>query len=186
MPSRVQMVQAMRAASDDASARGSTLLAKYFEDHPEFAPDDPERAMADFAVTRVAVADEVDRLVRPVVGQYEAQIARQQAAAATWRFTSPALIVREALDDVAGTGAARYSAFVGQVDAYHRQWREFFTPLTLKRGRVERLEDVPAFQYAEETTGALLERVLPGLGWLALSTAVVGWFGARRLRSYSP
>jgi ABC-2 type transport system permease protein len=184
MPSRVQMVQAMREASDDASARGSAVLARYFEDHPELVPDDAEKAMSDFSVTRVAVADEVERLVQPVVAQYERQIARQRAASARWRFASPALVMRDVLDDVAGTGAARHAAFVGQVDGFHRRWREFFTPLILKRGRVERLEDVPSFPYVEETTGQLAARVAPGIAILAAITAVLAAVGARGVRRY--
>jgi ABC-2 type transport system permease protein len=38
VPSRVEMIQAMRIASDDATEEGSKLLARYYEDHPNWRP----------------------------------------------------------------------------------------------------------------------------------------------------
>jgi ABC-2 type transport system permease protein len=35
VPSRVDMIQAMRVASDDVTQQRSKLMAKYLEDHPE-------------------------------------------------------------------------------------------------------------------------------------------------------
>ena len=61
-PSRVEMIQAMRVASDEADAEGSTLLARYYEDHPELASGDAQQAMNDFNLVRVAVGREVERL----------------------------------------------------------------------------------------------------------------------------
>jgi ABC-2 type transport system permease protein len=187
MPSRVQMVQAMREASDDASAQGSVLLARYFEDHPELAVDvdNTDRAARDVVVTRVAVADEVQRLVRPVVEQYETQIDRQRAAADRLRYLSPALVVRAVLDDVSGTGAARHAWFIEQVDAYHASWREVFRPLLLTNGRVDRLEDVPHFTYLEEWSRDVAWRAAPGLLTLLALTGAFTWFSAMAIRRYS-
>ena len=39
VPSRVEMIQAMRVAGREASERGSQLLGAYFADHPELAPE---------------------------------------------------------------------------------------------------------------------------------------------------
>ena len=79
VPSRVDMIQAVRVASDAATSAGSTLLARYYEDHPELASGGAEQAMNDFSVIRVAVDSDVARRVRPVVDRYEQQLARQQA-----------------------------------------------------------------------------------------------------------
>ena len=54
VPSRVEMIQAVRVASDEANAAGSTLLARYYEDHPELATGDVQQAMNDFNIVRVA------------------------------------------------------------------------------------------------------------------------------------
>jgi ABC-2 type transport system permease protein len=56
VPSRVEMIQAVREASDAATAEGSKLLSKYYEDHPELAAGDAAQAMNDFNIIRVAAA----------------------------------------------------------------------------------------------------------------------------------
>ncbi|MEW6737879.1 MAG: ABC transporter permease, partial [Acidobacteriota bacterium] len=48
MPSRVEMIQAMRRASTEASNKGSQLLTKYYEDHPEFVPANGKPDLNDF------------------------------------------------------------------------------------------------------------------------------------------
>ncbi len=184
VPSRVEMVQAMREASDEASAEGSKLLASYYEDHPELATGDAEQAMTDFNMIRVAVNDDVERRVRPVVARYEQQIVAQQAAIDRLRFLSPAVLMQEALNDLAGTGTARHRHFVEQVDGFHAEWRGYFTPLIFQRAQVTSFDDVPRFRFEEEATGAVASRVSVSLAGLALPAAIVGWLGLARLRRY--
>ena len=76
MPSRVEMIAALRTATDDASAKGDQLLAKYYGDHPDLAAvSDVEKAANDVAITRLAIDDEIEQRVRPVVDKYDIQLA---------------------------------------------------------------------------------------------------------------
>ena len=173
MPSRVQMVQAMREASDEASSRGSVLLAQYFEEHPELLPDG-EQYVADAAATRAAVAEEVQRLTRPVAETFDTQAARQRAAADRLRYLSPTLLVRDVLDDVSGTGAARYATFTEQVSEFHARWRAHFTALTVARRPVGQLADVPSFTFADESAGDVARRAAPVFLTLVVAIALLG------------
>lgn len=121
VPSRVEMIQAMRIASDDATEEGSKLLARYYEDHPELATDDTQQAMNDFNLVRVAVNAEVERRVRPVLGRFAQQLFAQRQLTEPMRFLSPAILVQDALNDVAGTGSARHREFVRQVERITRR-----------------------------------------------------------------
>lgn len=183
MPSRVQMVQAMREASDAASARGSAVLARYFEAHPDLLPDG-EQYVADAAATRAAVADEVRRLTQPVAEAFDAQAARQRAAADRLRYLSPTLLLRDLLDDVAGTGAARYAQFREQVSAFHAGWVAHFTDMAVTRRPVEHLEAVPTFAFVDETVGAVARRSTPPLALLAIAVLVLGWWSGRNIQRY--
>src|SRR5690606_19717788 len=107
---------------------GSALLARYFEDHPELSGD-PVDAMENFAVTRVAVAAEVERRVQPVFERYAVQLAAQQALVDRFGFLSPAIVTLEALNDIAGSGAARHRHFTSQVGRFHDQWKAFIEAL---------------------------------------------------------
>jgi ABC-2 type transport system permease protein len=181
VPSRVRMVQAIRSASDTATAEGSKLLARYYEDHPELVST-ADRATTDFNALRVAVNAEVERQVRPVVDEYERQLAAQQRMVGILRYLSPAIVAQDALSDLAGTGAARHRHFVSLVDEYHRQWREFFIPLVLAKARVTDHSTIPRFQYVEESFSRVLSRTSVNLLALGVPVVLLGFVGLHRLR----
>ena len=185
VPSRVALVQATRVASDDANAQGARLLAAYYEDHPELATGDAEQAMTDFNVVRLAVNDDIEKRVRPVVAQFDEQLARQQALVDRFRVVSPALVMQEALSDLSGTGAQRHRHFVAQVAAFHDEWRRFFTQKIVAKAQITDLSTLPGFAYAEEPTVALRARILPALLTFLLPTLALGGLAFARLRRYA-
>lgn len=184
VPSRVEMVQAMREASDAANAEGSKLLAGYYEDHPELAVGGAEQAMNDFTIIRVAVDNDVERRVRPVIERYERQIESQQRTIDSLRFLSPAVLMQDALNDLAGTGTPRHRHFLAQVSAFHTSWRAYFTPLVFKKATMTALDATPRFTFIEEPTSAVVIRVLGALAGLLIPTLALGYLGTRRLSHY--
>lgn len=184
VPSRMELVQAVRVASDDANAAGSKLLAGYYEDHPELATGDAAQAMTDFNVIRVAVNDDVERRVRPVVQRYEQQIAAQQRLVDGLRFVSPAVLMQSALYDIAGTGHARHQTFLRQVDVYHATWRQFFTPLIFQKASFTNYAGTPRFEFDEETAGTVAGRVAPAVFGLAIPAIALVWFALARLARF--
>ena len=184
VPSRVEMIQAVRVASDDANAAGSTLLAKYYEDHPELATGDAQQAMNETSIVRIAVNDDVERRVRPVIDRYEQQLARQQSLIDSLRFISPAILVQEALGDVAGSGTARHKHFMAQVADFHRAWRAYFVPLVFQKVSFTAFDDVPRFRFEEERTTDVSGRVGIALIGLLVPAGLIGWVGLRRMRRY--
>jgi ABC-2 type transport system permease protein len=183
VPSRVEMIQAVRLASDTATTEGSKLLARYYEDHPELVST-AEKATTDFNALRVAVNAEVERQVRPVVEHYERQLSAQQRAVGVLRYLSPAIVAQDALSDLAGTGSARHQYFVALVDAYHRQWRQFFVPLVLQKARVTNHSSIPTFSYVDEGVDRVVARTSISLVALAAPAALLAGFGLRRLRRF--
>ena len=184
VPSRVEMVQAMREAQDEATKGGSQALARFYEDHPELATGDPAQAMNDFNVVRVAVNDDVERRVRPVVNNYEQQIARQQRVIDSLQFLSPAILMQGALNDIAGTGTDRHRDYLAQVDAYHEEWRDYFVPKIFAKTQITDFAGVPRFQYLEESTGQVAARVALGVVGLVVPAALLSLWGLRRLRRF--
>jgi ABC-2 type transport system permease protein len=184
VPSRVEMVQAMRIASDEATAAGATLLASYYEDHPELAVGGAEQAMSDFNVVRVAVNDDVERRVRPIVERYETQIRRQQATIDQLRYLSPAVLLQDALNDVAGTGTPRHRRFIDQVTAYHAEWRAYFTPRIFRKATLTNFDEAPRFVFVEEPLADVAARVIPAIAGLVVLAVAIGWVGLVRLRRY--
>jgi ABC-2 type transport system permease protein len=184
VPSRVEMVQAMRTAQDEANKSGSKALARFYEDHPELASGDAAQAMNDFNVVRVAVNDDVERRVRPVVSRYEQQLASQQRVLDSLRFLSPAILMQGALNDIAGTGSQRHTDFLAQVDVYHRGWREYFVPKIFAKVQITDFGAIPRFSYREEADTVVAGRVGAALVGLLAPAVLIGLFGLGRLRRF--
>ncbi|RUL82808.1 ABC transporter permease [Tautonia sociabilis] len=184
VPSRAELVQALREASDEAQAEGSRLKARYFEDHPELAGGDVDAD--EYAVQALAVQEAVEASVRDIQGRFEAQLARQQAMVDRLRFLSPAIVTVEALQDVAGTGAARARHFAGQVEAFHESYRAFFRPRILRAEPIgpKDLDAIPAFTFREEPLPGVAGRVALGLAGLVLPAVLVGAVGRKALGRY--
>jgi ABC-2 type transport system permease protein len=184
VPSRVEMIQAIRVASDDANGQGSRLLARYYEDHPELAGGGADQAMTDFNTIRLAVSDEVERRVAPETERYKTQLARQQSVIDRLRVLSPAILAQDALSDVSGTGAARHRHFVSQVEAFHDAFRAFLSPLVFQRAKVLDHARLPTFQYREEDTAAMSTRIVVSVAWIMLAATMLAIVGLTRLSRY--
>jgi len=184
VPSRVEMVQAIRTASDDANREGGRLLAKYYEDHPELAEGGADQAMNDFNIIRVAVSSEVERRVRPVLDRFERQLALQQQLIDRLRFLSPAILMQDALNDISGTGVARHRHFMQQVSRYHEQWRSYFVPLIFRKAQLRSLSDTPRFSFEEEAAARVVGRVTMSLGIMLVPPTILVLAALRSLRQY--
>jgi ABC-2 type transport system permease protein len=183
VPSRVEMIQAMRVASDAAAAEGSALLAKYHEDHPELTGGG-EAAVNEANMLRVATTARIEEQVAPVIQRFEQQLAGQQRLVDRLRFLSPALLTHDALSDVSGTGATRHRAFLAQVGDYHQAWRAYFVPLIFQKVRLTTYGEVPTFAFREEPLRATLVRVAMAVtGVIAPALLLAAW-GLRCLRRY--
>ena len=169
-PSRVELMQASRAASNSASARGSQLMAVYFQDHPELMRGTPESA-AEFGTRSLLVADEVANAVRPITSRFESQLDAQQRLVDRWRWISPALVTHAALTDLAGTGTSRYRDFQSQADRYIGTVRAFYEPRIASGNRFTRQDvaAIPAFSFDERTLGPAGERAR----WAAIVLGVI-------------
>jgi ABC-2 type transport system permease protein len=185
VPSRVEMIQAMRVAGDAATRQGAHLLARYLEDHPEMAPAEKGGA-PDFGTLQVAVNEATERAVQPVLDRFDAQVAGQQAMVDRFRFLSPAIVAQAAFNDVAGASAGRYSHFLAQADTYHRQWREYFVPRILRKEKLSAadVDRFPAFAYREEEWGQVAGRLGVALLGLLLPAGLVAGAGWRWLGRY--
>jgi ABC-2 type transport system permease protein len=186
VPSRTLLVHAMRVAANDADRRGAELLEKYFQDHPELTgggkPD-----LGDFYTRYLSAEQDVEKRVAPVLERYDAALLAQQRMVSRLRLLSPAIAMQEALNDIAGTGLARHRRFLGQAWSFAEETKAFFMPRIFRREILSEADydALPQFRFAEEPSGEVLRRVLPGLAWILLAAAVVGGVGLARLRRYA-
>jgi ABC-2 type transport system permease protein len=184
IPSRVEFINAARAATDRARVEGSRVLGRFIEEHPEFSVAGD--AMKNASLLQAARDDEIERDVAPVVARFEAQLARQHGAVAWLRYLSPAALLQGVLVDAAGTGFDRYRHFFQQADAFHEQWREHFQPLLFANRALTPADydQLPAFAYREEAIADVAGRTVgPLLVLVALAASLLA-FGLARFSAY--
>jgi ABC-2 type transport system permease protein len=188
VPSRVELIQAMRDATRDATAQGSQLLARYFEDHPEMLPGGAtQEDMAAFNATSYAVQDEVARRVQPILEHFDHQLAQQQTVVDRFRYLSPAVVAYEAINDVAGTSASRYRHFLRQVNRFHQEWQTYFISKAIAKTSmtVAAMDVMPAFVFEEESKSLVVLKAGWGLAGLVVPTGFLVVLAASWLRSVS-
>jgi ABC-2 type transport system permease protein len=185
VPSRVDMIQAMRTASDSVTARRSKLMARYLEDHPELVAPGQD-STAQLAMRDVAMTEELERQVQPVLARFDEQVKRQQELVDVYRFLSPAVLTQAALYDLAGTNSSRHQYFLRVVEQYHREWHEHFHAKILAGAKLEQrdVDLLPTFAFREEPTSAVITRASLSLAGLLAAALIAGLAALRLLRRY--
>jgi ABC-2 type transport system permease protein len=126
VPSRIELIEATRAATKDVSQRGSMALAHLLEDHRDLASPTQGGRGPDASTTAFAVQTEVDRTVQSLVEQFDLQLGRQQSLVDRFRFSSPAILAQSALNDLSGTSMERHRHFTTEAGSYLDCWRDYF------------------------------------------------------------
>lgn len=167
-PSRVTLVNLAREAASEAEAQATAIEG----DHGK----DPARAGDRSARRAVEVQEDLARRVQPVVEAFGEQLSRQQGLVDRLRFVSPAIVLHEGLNEVAGSGVARHRHFAEQVGRFHEEHKQFFFE-RVRRGAELSPADydaMPRFEHREEPAGAVAGRVGMGLlGLLAPSAGLI-------------
>jgi ABC-2 type transport system permease protein len=186
VPSRVELINATRRAANDAQAKGGQVLAAYYEDHPHLATGDQEKNLKDREFIYWAVYNEVAKRAEPLLARFDEQLAKQQRLVNIYRFLSPAIITQDALNETAGTGAARYTHYRRSVERFHDEWKGYFVPKMFQDIKLTSTDydTYPQFRFLEEPTGAIVCRVLTSFLGLSVVAAIIGLYGFRALQRY--
>ncbi len=192
VPSRIEFVNAMRVETQEANQKGSQLLGKYFEDHPELAKPASTKDAAsksgedDFAMLSLAKNEMVAQQMKPLLERFDAQLQAQHRFVNRFRFVSPAIVMQSLLYDITGTGIERYQHFLAQVGDYHQRWQQYFSPRIFEKRALTSgdLASLPQFAFAEEATLTVAQRALWPCAFLAGLTLWLGWLGLRAYRRF--
>lgn len=186
LPSRLEITNATRCAENESYRLEQQLLGEYFGDHPEYAPPEKRDDDSLFYVNGVVVAEDRERRVAPLYENFERQLANRQNFINRYRFASPAVVMQETINDLAGTGRDRQNRFVAQLRDYFDEWRNFIAPLMFKRELLKSTDydHLPRFRFQDEPIGEIAARVLVGLIGLLAPTAIFGWLALRGTRNY--
>ena len=188
-PSRIDMVLAARAASTDADRARDAALARYADEHGGGGKPASGGAAQEATLRRLATQEAAFQRVEAIVAEHDAQLARQRDMSDRLGYLSPAYLTYRALADIAGSGEARYRAFLDRIRAFHVDWREFFLSRA-KAGASLTAQDyaaMPKFTQADEELMARAPAGLAGpLIGVALPMLILAALGLRGYRRAAP
>jgi ABC-2 type transport system permease protein len=185
-PARMELIHAARRSSNEGEEEGKSLVTKYYAAHPEFAGGDKSPNYTDEGRLYYAVHAKITRDLEPLMSRFYTQLDRQQQLINRYCFVSPAIIAQEALNDLAGTGAARFALFRSQATALQSAFQSFFISPLFKGVRIasKDFDSLPRFNWREEETTDVTLRVASRLAALSVLCVLAGIGATAALRNY--
>ncbi|MEM6843493.1 MAG: DUF3526 domain-containing protein [Bacteroidota bacterium] len=178
VPSRIGMIHEYRVATTEARERADEILENYYRDHPELAPKDTtQENRYTWMLTYFTSSDVVNQSVRPILSEYDAALARQQAWVDQLRFLSPATLLQNGLNEIAGTSTAHYVDFRNQVIAFATEWKDYFKERMFANElmKAEEVASLPQHQYSAGRIPTSYEANLSGLLLFLLMASASSW-----------
>jgi len=183
VPSRINMLHQYRVASAEANKRADEILKSYYREHPELAPKDTtqENRYA-WILSYFASADIVNQSVKPILDNYDAALAKQQASVNNLRWLSPAILVQNSLNEIAGTSTAHYTAFREQVVDFSFVWKDYFKPRMFANElmKASEFKDLPTYTYSDADIKKNYAADLSGIIFFVGISLTASWFVYQR------
>ncbi|SIO23125.1 ABC-2 type transport system permease protein [Singulisphaera sp. GP187] len=183
-PPRAELITFEREVNAEAEKKGRELLDQYYRDHPEL--ERPNKQADPYGQMRWNVIGfEVDRQMRPVLQRHRDRITDQVRFAGLWQSLSPALAVKAAMDDLAGTSLTHHLEFTALAEQYHTEFMDYLRPKMMTRDDLI-LDDYDRLpSYSGLDLGQRLHPTQLGRSFLILGswTATLYVVGLVRLRS---
>jgi ABC-2 type transport system permease protein len=173
------MIHEYREAKALAEKKADEILKMYYREHPEYAPKDTtEQNQYSWWLGNFAASDVINQSVQPVLDDYNEALNKQQSWVNRLRFLSPAILLQDGLNDLAGTSPAHYTDFRNQVIAFADTWRHYFIPRMFKNEKMksDELASLPKHSYSTANVPSHYNADLMGLlFFLTLATAGSLW-----------
>ena len=172
--SSVDLMHEMREAGQSAEADLNALTGSH----------DNRQQLAGFGAQVVAKQRDMASKVAPIIDAAHAVELDRAKRLRALSFLSPATLMQTAIEDIAGSGRARYAHFETQAEAFQQRFTQYFYAL-IERGDVvdfDVITAVPEFQFEDEDTGLVCGRVLLAAAALAGLGLLMLFLAAPRLR----
>ena len=175
MPSRTLMINEMREQKAEATKRQDEILDNFLRDHPEYAINDSTQSR-NFYHRYIASQKVVKEELEPIVDAYETQLQKQQKWTEKLQWISPAIVVQESLNQLAGTSTADYENYRKQVIGFAGEWRAHLTKFLYNNTPFGQKDyaALPQFEYQDKTNGKIGFSVLVLLA-IALVLLIFGF-----------
>lgn len=183
IPSRTKLISEIRNVKEEISKKQDEILDSYLRDHPEYASNNTSTNYS-FWHKYMASQNLVEEELKPLIDTYDIQLENQQKWVQNWQYTSPAIILQQALNDIAGTSSLHYQNFREQAGAFSKQWRNFFVPLLYKNKKfsTKLYYKLPTFKYKVSDSSSLLIKLISLIVFSLFFVSIAWWVFKRKLK----
>ena len=173
MPSRTLMINEMRETKAEANKIQDEILDNFLRDHPEYAINDSTQSR-NFYHRYMASQKVVKEKLEPIVDSYEEQLHQQHIWSKKLQWISPAIVVQQSLNQLAGSSTENYGNYRRQVIEFAGEWRNYFTNLLYNNIPFSKRDytSLPKFKYKTDSNGTII--VIPALGISLISAGLLG------------
>lgn len=187
LPARIELIQALRRGDALVKQEVGYQRPYYKELLGRSQEEMLETTISDFYLTLLPLEQRAEAVAAPIFKHFEEQRRSQQLLANQLKYISPAVLAQFTLHEIANQSADNFHHFDQQVQAFHRQWREYFLPLAMAKRLMtrEEMRAVPRFDYEPEPNSVVLGRMLENLLALLLFAGAAFAAGFRLLKRYS-
>lgn len=171
VPPRSTLIEETRQVETEVRVDPAGLLEDWYEENPEMRPENFDPDMYNFPLFWMAIQEESARLLEPLASEYDRALESQYHFVNSARLLSPAVLMQDILNELAGSGYPRYRHFINQVDRFHREHIDYFKTRTYahQQLRASEYDDLPRFEYEEEPVYRPVKRAL------AAAAGMAGW-----------
>ena len=148
IPSRLNMINEIRAIKKESEAKQDEIMDTYLRNHPELAQGNDKKQFG-FWHNYFASEKVMEEKTEPLLKKYDLQLKKQQKFIMAFQFASPAIIVQQSLNKIAATSEMHYNDFKKQVFEFSKQWRNYLKPILFRQEKftVKNYYELPKFYY---------------------------------------
>ncbi|MEQ6123670.1 DUF3526 domain-containing protein [Pseudotenacibaculum sp. MALMAid0570] len=157
IPSRTKMLSEIRKVKDQTAKKQDKILDNFLRDHPEYASKGGNINYT-FWHKYIATQDLIEEELKPLLDSYNNQLQNQQQWIKRWQYISPAVIMQQSFNELAGTSTKHYQDYRKQVAEFSVTWRDFFTPMLYNNQPFQSkiYKDLPQFEYKEPKMSSMI------------------------------
>lgn len=147
-PSRLKMINEIRQIKKENEEKQDEILNNYLRNHPELAQDNNKEKF-NFWHNYFASEKVLEEKTKPLVAAYDVQLKKQQKLIGVCKYISPAILMQESLNNIAGTSENHYNDFKKQVFQFSDEWRNYLVPMLFKEQKftTKNYHELPVFKY---------------------------------------
>lgn len=147
-PSRLKMINQIRLIKKENEEKQNDIMSEYLRTHPELAEGNKTEKLG-FWHNYFASEKIMEEKTKPLLAEYELQLNKQQKLISTFKYISPAILMQQSLNNIAGTSEMHYNDYKKQVFEFSTTWRNYLVPMLFKNQKftISNYKELPNFTY---------------------------------------